>query len=117
VVDCWGGRVVVGPEGLSERAPQAPIDMTPDMRAPLLGIFGNDDANPDSEQVNRIEAELRKYNKDYEFHRYDGAGHGFFANERANYRVEQAVDGWSKVFAFYERTLKTDAPSRTLVTA
>jgi len=83
--------------------------MTPEMRAPLLGIFGNDDANPDVEQVNRIEAELRRLDKDYEFHRYDGAGHGFFAVDRPGYRPEQAVDAWRKVFAFFERHLQAAA--------
>jgi carboxymethylenebutenolidase len=104
-VDCWGGRVVAKPEEVTPQRPVAVIDMTPEMRVPLLGIFGNDDANPDVEQVNRIEAELKKHGKDYEFHRYDGAGHGFFAVDRPNYRPEQAVDGWKKVFAFYEKQL------------
>ncbi len=105
-VDCWGGRVVASPDQLTERQPVAVIDMTKDMSCPLLGIFGNDDANPDVEQVNRIEAELKRSGKDYEFHRYDGAGHGFFAVDRPSYRPEQAVDGWKKVFAFYERYLR-----------
>jgi len=108
-VDCWGGRVIAKPEELNERQPVAVIDMTPQMRCPLLGIFGNDDASPDPDQVNRTEAILRDLGKDYEFHRYDGAGHGFFATDRANYRPEQAVDGWKKVFAFFERTLQVEA--------
>jgi carboxymethylenebutenolidase len=116
-VDCWGGRVIAKPEELNERSPQAVIDMTPDMRAPLLGIFGNDDASPDPDQVNRTEEVLRQQGKAYEFHRYDGAGHGFFATDRPNYRPEQAVDGWKKVFAFFERTLKTESAQRELVTA
>ncbi|HLH73954.1 MAG TPA: dienelactone hydrolase family protein [Chloroflexota bacterium] len=105
-VDCWGGRVVVRPEELTEKQPVPVIDMTKDMHCPLLGIFGNDDANPDVQQVNRIEEELRKYGKDYEFYRYDGAGHAFFAVDRPSYRPEQAVDGWKKVFAFYEKHLQ-----------
>jgi carboxymethylenebutenolidase len=108
-VDCWGGRVIARPEELNERQPVAVIDMTPEMRCPLLGIFGNDDASPDPDQVNRTEAVLRDLGKDYEFHRYDGAGHGFFATDRPNYRPEQAVDGWKKVFAFFERTLQVEA--------
>jgi carboxymethylenebutenolidase len=108
-VDCWGGRVIAKPEELNERQPVAVIDMTPNMRCPLLGIFGNDDTSPDPDQVNRTEAVLREQGKDYEFHRYDGAGHGFFATDRANYRPEQAVDGWKKVFAFFERTLQVEA--------
>lgn len=106
-VDCWGGRVIARPEELTERQPRAVIDMTPDMACPLLGIFGNEDRNPDPEQVNQIEAELKKHGKTYEFYRYDGAGHGFFAIDRPGYRPEQAVDGWKRVFDFYERYLKT----------
>jgi carboxymethylenebutenolidase len=108
-VDCWGGRVIARPDELNERQPVAVIDMTPEMRCPLLGIFGNDDSSPDPDQVNRTEAVLRDLGKDYEFHRYDGAGHGFFATDRPGYRPEQAVDGWKKVFAFFERTLQVEA--------
>lgn len=108
-VDCWGGRVVVRPENLNERQPEAVIDLTPNLHCPLLGIFGNDDHNPDVEQVNRIEAELKAHGKEYEFHRYDGAGHSFFVTDRPAYRPEQAVDGWKKVFAFYDRHLRAAA--------
>ena len=108
-VDCWGGRVIAKPDELNERQPVAVIDMSPSMRCPLLGIFGNDDASPDPDQVNRTEEVLKQLGKDYEFHRYDGAGHGFFATDRANYRPEQAVDGWKQVFAFFQRTLQAEA--------
>jgi carboxymethylenebutenolidase len=106
-VDCWGGRVVAKPEDLTEHQPVSVIEMTPSMNCPLLGIFGNDDANPDVAQVNRIEEELKRHGKDYEFHRYDGAGHGFFATDRPGYRSEQAVDGWKHVLAFYAKHLQT----------
>ncbi len=108
-VDCWGGRVIAKPEELNERQPRAVIDMTPSMGCPLLGIFGNDDASPAPEQVDQTEAELRRHGKEYEFHRYDGAGHGFFAADRPNYRPEQAVDGWQKVFAFFAKHLQAEA--------
>lgn len=104
-VDCWGGRVAMKPEDINERMPVAPIDMTPEISCPLLGIFGNEDAAPSPEEVNQTEAELKKHNKNYEFYRYDGAGHGFFATDRPSYRMEQAVDGWRKVFTFYEKHL------------
>jgi carboxymethylenebutenolidase len=89
--------------------------MTKDLSCPLLGIFGNDDQNPSPAQVNRTEEELKRWNKTYEFHRYDGAGHGFFATDRAAYRPEQAVDGWKQVFAFYDRYLKTGVPAAAAV--
>ena len=105
-VDCWGGRVIAAPEELDEKRPVSPIELTPQMGCPLLGIFGNDDANPDVEQVNRTEAELERLGKPHEFHRYDGAGHGFFATDRPNYRQAQAVDGWQKVWGFFEKHLR-----------
>jgi carboxymethylenebutenolidase len=104
-VDCWGGGVITAPDQLTEKRPVAPIDMTMNMTVPLLGIFGNDDRNPTVEHVNQTEEALKQHGKVYEFHRYDGAGHGFFATDRPGYRPEQAVDAWGKVFAWYERWL------------
>jgi carboxymethylenebutenolidase len=105
-VECWGGRVVMAKEELTPKQPVAPIDYTKDLSCPLIGVFGNDDKSPSPEQVNQHEAELKKQGKNYEFHRYDGAGHGFFYYDRPNYRQEQAVDGWKKVLAFLEKNLK-----------
>jgi carboxymethylenebutenolidase len=106
IVDCWGGNVVVDdPKALNAKRPVAPIDLTQNLKAPLLGLFGNEDENPNADQVNRTEAVLKKLGKTYEFHRYDGAGHAFFNAARVSYRPEQAADGWAKVFAFYNKHL------------
>ena len=107
VVDCWGGRVVMSPEDLSPKYPISPIDYTADLTCPILGIFGDEDHSPTPDQVNKHEAELKKHGKAYEFHRYPGAGHGFFYHHRPNYRQAQAVDGWQKVFTFLEKHLKS----------
>ena len=93
-------------EELTPKQPVAPIDYTKDLPCPMIGIFGNDDKSPSPEQVNQHEAELKKCGKNYEFHRYDGAGHAFFNHARAPaYRADQAADGWKKVFAFYGKHL------------
>ena len=101
VADLWGGGVIMAKDELSDARPVAPIDLTPDLTAPLLGLFGNDDSHPTPEQVNRHEAELHRLGKDYEFHRYDGAGHGFFYYHTPMYRPEAAMDGWAKIFTFF----------------
>lgn len=113
-VDCWGGRVIPMPEEVTPLRHMRAIDLTGSMRVPLLGIFGNDDANPDVAQVNATEAELQRLGKDYEFHRYDGAGHGFFAVDRPGYRAEQATDAWQKVFRFLGRHLQVEAPAEAV---
>ena len=104
--DLWGGRVVMSKEELNPKQPVAPIEYTQKLACPLLGIFGNEDRAPTPEQVDQHEAELKKYGKNYEFYRYDGAGHGFFYYDRPAYRIEQALDGWQKVWAFLEKHLK-----------
>jgi carboxymethylenebutenolidase len=101
VVDLWGGGVVMSQSDLSPARPVAPIDYTADLTAPLLGLFGNDDSHPTPEQVNQHEEELKRLGKDYEFHRYDGAGHGFFYYHSPMYRPEAAMDGWAKIFTFF----------------
>ena len=106
-VDCWGGRVVMSAQELTPKQPVAPIDYTKDLSCPLLGLFGEEDRSPTLQQVAQHEQELQKHGKTYEFHRYPKAGHGFFYYDRPGYRQEQAVDGWKKLLAFFEKYLGT----------
>ena len=105
VVDCWGGNVVMKPEQLTSNQPVAPLDHTRDLQAPLLGLFGAEDQSPTPAQVAIHEQVLKEHGKSYDFHMYEGAGHGFFYYDRAPYRQEQAVDGWNKIFAFLDKDL------------
>lgn len=105
-VDCWGGGVVVDDRSLiTPKRPVPPIELTAKMSAPLLGIFGNEDKSPTPDQVDRTEAELKRLRKPYEFHRYDGAGHGFAWTTHPGYRVTQWVDARGKIDAFFARHL------------
>ena len=104
-IECWGGNVVMPPENLTAKQPVAPIDYTKDLSCPLLGLFGEEDQSPTPEQVAKHEQEIKNHGKTYEFHMYPGAGHGFFYYHRPNYRQEQAVDGWQKIFTFLEKYL------------
>lgn len=106
VVNCWGGRVVAGPDELTEKQPVAPVDYTADLPCPVLGLFGDKDRSPSPADVDALEAELRKHGKTYEFHRYPDAGHGFFYYDRPQaYEAASAVDGWQRVWSFFDRTL------------
>lgn len=106
VVECWGGGVVASKEQLSPARPVAAIDLTSDLSCPILGIFGNDDQMPTPEQVDLHEAELKKYGKDYAFHRYDGAGHALWNYARDSYRPDQAMDSWNKALDFFDEHLR-----------
>ena len=100
-VDCYGAYVTgtVPPDWPLKITNLA--DQLPSLRCPLLGLFGNDDKFPTPEQVDELEAILQREGKTYEFHRYDGAGHAFFAVDRPSYRVEAANDGWERIADFY----------------
>src|SRR5579883_1057010 len=103
VIDCWGGGVVQDPNPPAQ--PVAPIDYTKDLNVPLLGIFGNDDQRPPPADVDKHEEELKKHGKNYEFHRYDGAGHAFWYHDRPAYRQQQAMDSWGKAMDFFAKHL------------
>ena len=105
VVDCWGGRVVASPEDLTPNQPVAALDYTADLSVPLLGLFGEEDRSPTEEQVAIHEAELKRLGKDYEFHNYAGAGHGFFYWQSPAYRQEQAMDAWRNIWGFFGKHL------------
>ncbi|MGZ6908868.1 MAG: dienelactone hydrolase family protein [Acidimicrobiia bacterium] len=104
-IDCYGGRVVATAEDLTPARPVAPIDMTADLRCPLLGLFGAEDSNPSPEHVARMEHDLRAHDKDFEFHSFADAGHAFFSVDRPLYRVEAAKQGWRIIWEFLDRRL------------
>jgi carboxymethylenebutenolidase len=103
-VDCYGGGV--GSGQTTPRQPVDPFTLTKNMSCPLLGLFGKEDKNPSPEAVAKMEAELKKWGKTYEFHAYDNTGHGFFSPDSPNYRQAAAVEGWKRIFEWYEKYLR-----------
>lgn len=105
-VNCWGGGVVCKPEEITPARPVPPVDLAENLCCPLLGIFGNEDHGPTPEDVDKLEAVLSALGKNFEFYRYDGAGHGFWYYDKPAYRQEQAMDSWNKCLEFFARYLK-----------
>ena len=104
-VDCYGAWLTKGsPEGYPIVVPPI-VDMTPQLSCPLLGLFGQKDIYPTPEEVDELEAALKRSGKTYEFHRYTDAGHAFFSVNRPFYRVEAALDGWQRVWKHFEKYL------------
>ena len=107
VVDCYGGWIVNPPPGQHTLAgvPQL-LDRVPRLGAPILGLFGLDDASPNPANVAELETALKANGKTYEFHSYEGAGHAFFSVDRPSYRPEAAADGWQHILSWYGRYLE-----------
>jgi carboxymethylenebutenolidase len=84
----------------------APFELTKQIACPVVGFFGLEDTNPSPADVDRIDAELTRFGKTHEFHRYESAGHAFLNFSNAErYRPEPAKDAWAKMLGFLERQL------------
>jgi carboxymethylenebutenolidase len=97
----WGGNIMNawgdGP---------APFELTDRISCPVLGIFGEDDPNPNPADVARIDAEMTRFGKAHEFHSYPGASHAFMNERRPSYRPEAAADAWRRSLQWFDRYLK-----------
>src|SRR5262249_56638667 len=99
-----GGAVVGVREG--PRASFKPlIGLSKTLSCPLLGLFGDDAQFPTPAETAELSATLEEFSKPHEFHTFPGAGHAFFSVDRPSYRVEAAVDGWEKIWAFFGKHL------------
>ena len=104
-VDCYGAFVMdPPPEGLPLKVVPV-VGLAGDLSCPLLGLFGAEDAHPSPTETARLEQELARLGKTFEFHTYPGAGHGFFAVDRPSYRPEAAADGWRRIRDWFGRHL------------
>lgn len=83
----------------------APFALTERIRCPVLGLFGEEDGNPNPADVAKLDTELSRLGKAHEFHSYAGAGHAFMNEGRPSYRAEAAQDAWAKCVAWFQRHL------------
>jgi carboxymethylenebutenolidase len=104
-VDCYGAFVTGTPPDDFPLRVTPLVDRTPQLSCPLLGLFGVEDRFPSPDQVDELEKALQDNGKGYEFHRFEDAGHAFFAVDRPSYRPAAAVEGWAIIRDFYARTL------------
>lgn len=94
---------VVDPPAQKSIWPKSPTELAPDMKAPVLGLYGEADQGIPVAQVEALKAALQAANKTAEFKIYPGAPHGFHADYRASYRKEAADDAWNQMIAWFKK--------------
>lgn len=82
-----------------------PLAQADRIKAPMLLIFGDQDQFIPLDQVRRIESRLNDLGKRAEVKVYEGAGHGFFCDERPGHHAEAAEDAWRRTLAFLQNNL------------
>jgi carboxymethylenebutenolidase len=83
--------------------PKSPTQLAAEMKAPVLGLYGEADTGIPVAQVEALKAALAQANKTAEFKIYPGAPHGFHADYRPSYRKEAAEDAWSQMQAWFRK--------------
>jgi carboxymethylenebutenolidase len=83
--------------------PKSPIQLAPEMKAPVLGLYGEADTGIPVAQVEQMKAALAAAGKTAEFKIYPAAPHGFHADYRASYRKDAAEDAWSQMQAWFRK--------------
>ena len=83
--------------------PKSPTQLAPEMKAPVLGLYGAEDTGITAPQIDAMKAALAAAGKTAEFKIYPGAPHGFHADYRASYRKEAAEDGWNQMQAWFKK--------------
>jgi carboxymethylenebutenolidase len=83
--------------------PKSPMQLVPEMKAPVLGLYGAEDTGIPVAQVEAMKAAMAAANKPAEFHIYPGAPHGFEADYRTSYRKDAAEDAWKQMQAWFKK--------------
>jgi len=117
---CWGGRQVwlycahnpkvkagvawYGPlqRPKSEMTPVDPLDVVPQLKVPVLGLYGGADDGIPMAQIQAMRDALKAAGNPSEIVVYPDTPHGFNADYRPSYRPEQAKDGWKRLLAWFK---------------
>nr|WP_315801067.1 MULTISPECIES: dienelactone hydrolase family protein [unclassified Bradyrhizobium] len=83
--------------------PKSPTQLAPEMKAPVLGLYGEADTGIPVASVEAMKAALAANKKTAEFKIYPGAPHGFHADYRPSYRKDAAEDGWAQMQAWFKK--------------
>ncbi len=109
---CWGGgqsfRYATNNDRL--RAAVVCYGPAPDttalarIRAPILGIYGEND-NRINSRIPMVEDQMRRLGKRYVAETYDGTGHGFLKPGRQGSDGPEVERAWTRIINFYRETL------------
>jgi carboxymethylenebutenolidase len=96
------GRIV---NKSTPQQPDSPLDLVPQITAPLLGNYGAADTGIPVDDVRKLEEALKKNGKTFDIKIYPEAKHAFH-KEGANYHAQAAADAWQRTAGWLTRYLK-----------
>jgi carboxymethylenebutenolidase len=100
--DFYGGGIHRGEDG------PAPIELTSNIRCPVIIFDGEEDEHPSPDEVRRTGAELARLGKVHEVHIYPEVGHGFLSATGPRRRAEAIDDAWSRLLGWFTQYVATE---------
>jgi len=94
---------LVDPPAQAAVWPRSPTQRAAEMKAPVLGLYGEADQGIPVAQVDAMKAALAAAGKTFDFKVYPGAPHGFHADYRPSYRKEAAEAAWGEMVAWLKK--------------
>ncbi len=76
------------------------------MTAPIMLMYGADDASIAPEEHQQIALALSKSKKRYALNVFPNAKHGFFSDRRDSYNPAASSEAWAMTLSFFDRYLK-----------
>ena len=98
----YGGRILT-PFGDGP----VPIDLSHQIKIPVMGNFGGKDTDPSPDDVAKIEAKLKEVGVTYDFKIYPDADHGFNCDERDDYHEASAQDALARTLSWFDKYVKS----------
>ena len=83
--------------------PATATDYADQIKCPLLGLYGGQDASISADSVKAAETKAKAAGKTVDIVIYPDAPHGFNADYRPSYRKDAAEDGWKRMLAWFKR--------------
>ena len=98
----WYGRLVGQPTDLQ---PKHPIDVAAQLRAPVLGLYGDLDKGIPVADVEKMQAALMAAGSASRILRFADADHGFLADYRPSFHEPSARIAWAETLGWFGRLL------------
>lgn len=73
--------------------------------APVLGLYGQNDQRVNA-TIARADSAMKALNKTFEYHIYDGAGHGFLRAQDQPANLEATRKAWPETITFFRESLR-----------
>lgn len=98
----WYGPVGGTPSTIQ---PHTAADVATELKAPLLGLYGGQDAGIPVADVRAAAEKAASAGKTVRIHVFDDAPHGFHADYRPSYRKADAEAGWQEMLGWFSKYL------------